>query len=471
MHKLSSFTFAFSLTILAFLGSFSLALAVSLPGGNALFETSLQSRIYASDTSMTLVSNSTGGESVSGYQCFTIDEGRSDAEFVCGTVSGTSVTNLERGLSYTSGTTTLTARKFAHRVGANVKQTDFPLIQRLRNILGGLETIEQAIKYASSVSTTTLALDRDNLASVGLVQDIAFSGAAITNAATTNKGVVEIATQLETASSTPTGSSGAVVAIPASNATSTYNAATAPLRVVVTKNNGKIDDNFIATSTLLANLSLPTTTAIGAFPSWQIGKQRQIFTSTGTTSFSVPSGITKVEVEVLGGGGGGGSCNAAGSASAGGGGGGAGGWASEIVDVTGTTSIQVFVGSGGSANGGIGGWSTFGTNGFYLSATGGNNGSAAQEGIAGSGGVGSGGDINISGQDGGSGHSEIGSNSAANVGGNGGTSRYGGGAASGVGAQGSNSSNYGGGGGGAGCGSGQGNSGGSGAQGLVIVRW
>ena len=45
---------------------------------------------------MTLVSNSLrGGESLSGFNCFTLDEGRSDSEFVCGSVSGTSVTSLE----------------------------------------------------------------------------------------------------------------------------------------------------------------------------------------------------------------------------------------------------------------------------------------------------------------------------------------------------------------------------------------
>src|SRR4051812_27853144 len=87
---------------------------VSLPSGSALFETSLQDRITSSDTSMTLVANSlSGGESITGYNCFTIDEGRTDAEFVCGTVSGTTVSSLERGISLSTGTTTVTALKFA----------------------------------------------------------------------------------------------------------------------------------------------------------------------------------------------------------------------------------------------------------------------------------------------------------------------------------------------------------------------
>src|SRR4051794_33818528 len=95
--------------------------AVTLPQGPAVFETSLQSRISSTDTSMTLVANSVrGGSSLSGYQCFTIDEGRTDAEFVCGSISGTSVTSLERGIDPLTGTSSNSSLKFAHRVGANV---------------------------------------------------------------------------------------------------------------------------------------------------------------------------------------------------------------------------------------------------------------------------------------------------------------------------------------------------------------
>src|SRR4051794_1364221 len=75
-------------------------LGVALPSGTAVFETSLSSRISTSDTSMTLVSTTTrGGGALGGYQCFTIDEGRSDAEYVCGFLtSGKTVTGLTRGL-------------------------------------------------------------------------------------------------------------------------------------------------------------------------------------------------------------------------------------------------------------------------------------------------------------------------------------------------------------------------------------
>lgn len=185
-----------------------------------------------------------------------------------------------------------------------------------------------------------------------------------------------------------------------------------------------------------------TTTTIGSFPVWQIGKQMQVFSSTGTTTFAVPSGITKVAVEVLGAGGGG---NVVG--------GGSGAWSYENVDVTGTSTIQVFVGSGGAgANGAAasnGAWSTFGTNGFYLSAGGGSgaSGTTIVNSTPGGGGAASTGDINVAGGDG-----FYGSHGTTDFPGHGGVSHYG--------------STYGDGGGGVVSGTGA-----AGRQGLVIVRW
>lgn len=164
----------------AFLLLASTAYAVSLPNGTAVFETSLASRISATDTSMTLVTNSANGETVNGYDCFTLDEGRTDAEYVCGTVSGTSVTGLERGISYANGTTTSPSRAHVHRVGANVKKTDFPLIQRLRNILGGVEGLPGPISYAThptfTSNTQLVDLQQLNATAFGSVPVIVPSG-------------------------------------------------------------------------------------------------------------------------------------------------------------------------------------------------------------------------------------------------------------------------------------------------------
>jgi hypothetical protein len=421
-------------------------LGAALPSGTAVFETSLQSRISSTDTSLTLTANSVrGGSALAGYNCFTIDEGRTDAEYVCGSVSGTSVTSLTRGIDASTGTTSNSTLKFAHRVGANVKITDFPLIQILRNQANGSDTYPTNLRYATGVVPTS----PDDLTDKGYVDGVAFSGAGVIDATTIAKGVSELATGCEAASSTSAGTSGPLV-IPASGATSTRNAvALSACKVVVANNNGLIDDNFISTSTLLA----ATSTSIGAFPAWQIGKQLQVFSSTGTTTFPVPAGITKVGVWACGGGGGG---------SAGGGAGAA--CVFKNVDITGTTSIQVFVGSGGAgANGSPGGagtWSTFGTNGFYLSAAPGSGGSSsANTGVVGP--TASTGDLNF---DGGEGYPSI--DLATDQGGRGGDSQFGHGGRNIITGTGSDGRKYGGGGGGTSSGTG-----GSGAQGIVFVSW
>jgi len=146
------------------------------------------------------------------------------------------------------------------------------------------------------------------------------------------------------------------------------------------------------------------------------------FTSSGT--WTVPAGVTRAKVTVVGGGGGaggsGGGCGAYGGE--GGGGGGCG-----IKIVTGLTpggTVSVTVGGGGSAgnssgiNGGSGGTSSFGA---YVSASGGGGGGSsygASEGVPGAGGVGSGGDLNF--------HGGCGTTAGAN-GGSGGNSFLGGG--------------------------------------------
>jgi hypothetical protein len=81
-----------------------------------------------------------------------------------------------------------------------------------------------------------------------------------------------------------------------------------------------------------------------------------IYTTTGTSTYTVPSGVSKIKVECWGGGGGGASVTS--SVSGGGGGGGA--YSKSIVSVTAGNIYSVVVGSGGSA-GNTGGSSTFNT--------------------------------------------------------------------------------------------------------------
>ena len=188
----------------------------------------------------------------------------------------------------------------------------------------------------------------------------------------------------------------------------------------------------------------------------------QVFTTSST--FTVPSGITKLWAEVYGGGGGGGATGG-GSGTSGGGGGGGGGVSMGFLTVTPSQNITVTVGSGGGA-GTAGATSTFST----IVASGGRqggDGSANSGGGGGGGGIGSGGSINQTGGSGGSGSG--GGLANGYPGGNGGSNtRGGGGNSDRAGASNPNGGVFGGGGGGAGSG---GSSAGSGGGGGVIVWW
>jgi hypothetical protein len=225
------------------------------------------------------------------------------------------------------------------------------------------------------------------------------------------------------------------------------------------------NNTFSATTTVTATSSL----TVGSFSVWQVGKQSQIFTSTGTTTFSVPSGITQALVEVQGSGGGGGGGSAANSGAPGGGGGGT---CIKEVNLTGTTTVQVFIGTGGIGNyggaGNDGTWSTFGTNGFYCSAKGGDGG-GNQAGVAGVGGTAAGGDLNIKGGGGGYGSGAATSNEFSGIGG---SAHFGGGGSAGYPNSGSGDSggNYGGGASGGTSTLGA-TAGGVGANGMVRISW
>jgi hypothetical protein len=132
----------------------------------------------------------------------------------------------------------------------------------------------------------------------------------------------------------------------------------------------------------------------------------QVFSSSGT--FTVPDGVTALEVELWGAGGGSGGTT--GSDSAGGGGGGGGYTRHVITGLTAGAAISVTIGAGGTAggagaSGGNGGTTSFGS---YCSASGGGGGVGAGAGVVGAGGnggAGSGGDLNIDGIPGGQGFS------------------------------------------------------------------
>jgi hypothetical protein len=168
-----------------------------------------------------------------------------------------------------------------------------------------------------------------------------------------------------------------------------------------------------AASVLNANISpysgspvIPTIFTGGRYQSIQV------FTSSG--SFTVPAGVTKLRVRVVGGGGSGGGS----TASLAGAGGGSGAYAEGVVTVTPGQVITVTVGAGGAGNSGasgsIGGTSSFGA---FASATGGSGGATNGGGSAPGGAPGSAsgsGFILIAGANGQDGYANTGSGMGAN---------------------------------------------------------
>lgn len=338
------------------------SLGVALPSGTANFETALATGITDTATTMTLTSVAVrGGTTLSGYQCFTIDEGSAQAEFVCGTASSTSVTSLERGISPADGVTEDADLKFSHRRGASIKITDFPLLQRIKSQASGSGTYESVLQYSSSVSTGTVASNGQNIASVAYVNALSFGGVAA-SASTSVAGFVELATGEEAASSTIFGSTGSMLAL--STNISTSSAPATGNVVVVTGDDGNIDKNF---------LPLDAST------------NRIIFDASGIYTKSV--GVKYAHVEVWGAGGSGASQSTNDEASGGGGGGFA---EAYIASSSLTATTAVTVGNGGAAvtgtnSGNPGSGSYFGS---LLRAFGGFGGCAGGSGAAGGTGVG-----------------------------------------------------------------------------------
>lgn len=190
----------------------------SIPKTAAKFSTSLASKITSSANSMTLVSGTDkAGNALSGLYGFVVDKGSASEEFMLGTVSGTTVTITARGLDPVDGETEVSALKFAHRRGATVEVTDYPLLAILLRCLNGDETIPNKLSYAShpTFSSNTEIVDKK------YVDDTAFAGAP--DASTTAKGVLEEATQAEIDADTGTGGTGARLAVnPSTLATSKY---------------------------------------------------------------------------------------------------------------------------------------------------------------------------------------------------------------------------------------------------------
>lgn len=288
-----------------------------------------------------------------------------------------------------------------------IQSTD--LITNSRADINGNFAALNSEKLETSVldTDTTLAANSDSKVPTQKAVKAYVDGVGVATASTTVKGIAEVATQAEVDAGTATGGTGA---------------------------------SLIVTPATLKAITTPVV--------------RTYLAAASPATWTKPSGLKYVVVEVQAAGGNGG--DAAG-ASNGGGGGGAGGYSRKLIAAAslGTTETVTI--------GAVGNSSSFGS---HCSATAGSNGTAgSSSALGGAGGTGSGGDINAAGGGGGPGSKAVGQ------GGVGGSSFFGSGGAGTYGndVNGNAAGNYGGGGGGASTESTGTQTGGAGGPAIVIV--
>lgn len=218
----------------------------------ALYEDNLQNSIATTDTSLTLVRGTDkAGTALSGTFGFIIDEGSTIQEFITATCAGTTCTSVSRGISLTDGSTSVTALKKAHRKGATIKMTNWPVLGRLNRMLNGQDTTPGGVTISSSIilaadATTT---NPATLVTFGQLSRQAISGAA--DGSETVKGIYELATGAEAAAGTSLGSTGARLVIPSSLASSTSSGS---YTSVMTDSAGKVSATFGGSASTLATL-------------------------------------------------------------------------------------------------------------------------------------------------------------------------------------------------------------------------
>lgn len=119
---------------------------------SAKFYTTLSKKVNVADVTATLNSASDldGDTLPSGRYGFTIDEGNSSVEYVEADLVGTALSGI-KGIDPTTLVETTGFVK-EHRAGAEVKITDFTVLARLRNVLLGVENLDDGapIKYGSA---------------------------------------------------------------------------------------------------------------------------------------------------------------------------------------------------------------------------------------------------------------------------------------------------------------------------------
>lgn len=210
-----------------------------LPQVSADFESSLVSKILATDTSMTLVdSEDRDGNTLSGWYGFTIDISSSKKEYVVANCAGATCSSMLRGISYNDGVSTSTARAFVHGRGADVSITNHPNLVIITNILNGTDGIPDKIYYDDDI-TIDVTDDGKVLTTLEYVNNLIASGVATSTETVFGGGT--IANQNEMA----TGYYNALDPKFISTRYATSSSDVATTSVVITDTSGKIDHSFL----------------------------------------------------------------------------------------------------------------------------------------------------------------------------------------------------------------------------------
>ena len=215
-----------------------------IPTVVALFETTLAAAISSSATSFTLTSATmeNGSTLASSTYAFIVDEGSASEELVIADCTGTACTGAIRGVDPLTGTSSVTSLKTSHRRGASVKITDGPQLMIVSRILNGVGLLPNLLAYRTDTADCGAGTGNEVICDKEYIDGVAVAGAS--DAAETTRGIVELATPTETASSTKTGSTGARLVNQTQYSTSSPSV-TCGVCIVATDADGKVNQGFL----------------------------------------------------------------------------------------------------------------------------------------------------------------------------------------------------------------------------------
>lgn len=142
-----------------------------IPKVPPIYQTQLAFELDPADTTATIATELLiSGVALSGLVCFSVDIGQPNPEYMIGTLSGNTLTITLRNVDPLDPTTSIGAFTSVHRQGAIVKITDFATIQIMRNILSGLQAVQNPLM---STSPAVLSTDIPNY---GQLQALSIAG-------------------------------------------------------------------------------------------------------------------------------------------------------------------------------------------------------------------------------------------------------------------------------------------------------